>query len=110
MLNAYLYLFGAILAESIGSIGLKYSDGMSRLAPSAVVAVAYGLSFWLFALALRALPLGISAAIWAGMGIVCSVIGGIVVFQERLGWIEAIGIVLILSGTILLMLYSKAAP
>lgn len=108
MIQAYTYLFLAIVAESVGSVGLKYSNGMTRPGPAAVVIVSYGLSFWLFALALRVLPLGISSALWAGMGIVFSIIAGIFLFNERLGWIEILGTTLILTGIALLTLYSKA--
>lgn len=108
MLKAYLLLFGAIVAESIGSIGLKYSDGMTRMVPTAVVIGAYSLSFWLFAIALRDLPLGTSSAIWAGMGILFSVLGGIMFFGERLGWIEILGTTLIVAGTVILSVFARS--
>lgn len=108
MINAYLLLFGAIIAEIIGSVALKYSDGLARLGPSLVVAVAYALSFWLFALALRVLPLGMTSAIWAGLGIVGSVLCGIFLFDERPGWVGVAGIAMIVSGTVLLTVFSNA--
>lgn len=106
--RAYLLLTGAIGAEIVGSTALKYSDGLTRLSPSLVVLVAYGLSFWLFALALRVLPLGIASAIWAGLGIVGGVVVGVVLFGERVGWTEIAGVAMILCGTTLLMLFSNA--
>jgi small multidrug resistance pump len=108
MIKAYLFLFGAIIAEIIGSVALKYSDGLTRLGPSLVVVAAYALSFWLFALALRVLPLGITSAIWAGLGIVGSVLFGIFLFDERPGWMEAAGIAMIVGGTVLLTVFSNA--
>lgn len=108
MFSAYLLLFGAIVAEIAGSVALKYSDGLTRAGPSLVVVIAYASSFWQFALALRVLPLGITAAIWAGMGIVGSALCGVILFGERLGWTEIAGMVMIVGGTVLLTLFSTA--
>lgn len=108
MPNAYVVLCGAILAEIIGSVALKYSQGLSRLWPSITVLFAYGLTFWWLALAMKELPLGIVSALWAGLGIAGSAMMGVLLFDERLGWVELAGLGLILSGSLLLTLLSKA--
>lgn len=107
MLRPYAILCGAIVAEIIGSVALKYSHGLSRLWPSLAVLIAYGLTFWWLSLALKVLPLGITAALWAGLGIVGSAVLGVLLFNERLGWVEIIGMALILGGSLLLTLASK---
>lgn len=106
MTSAYLLLFVAIIAEIIGTVALKYSDGMTRLGPALADMAAYVLGFWLFALALRVLPLGITSAIGAGLGIIGAVVSGIFLFDERPGWMEAIGIAMTVGGTVLLTVFS----
>lgn len=109
MHSPYLLLLGAIVAEIVGTVALKYSDGMTRLAPALLVVIAYAVTFWLAALALKVMPLGVTAALWAGLGIVGLTLLGVLLFGERFGWIEMAGIAMILSGTLLLTLFSKAA-
>jgi len=105
--NAYLLLLGATVAEIIGTVALKYSDGMTRLMPLLVVGGAYALAFWQAAISLRVLPLGITSAIWAGLCIVGLALIGVVVFGEKLGMGEAVGIVMILGGTVILTMFSS---
>lgn len=80
MPNAYVYLIFAILAETVGTTALRASQQFSRLGPSLVVVVGYAISFWLMALALEAMPVGIMYAIWSGLGIVFIAAIGFVVF------------------------------
>lgn len=113
MFNAYLLpyllLFGAIIAEIAGTVALKYSNGLARLGPSVIVVIAYALSFWQFALALRVLPLGSTVALGAGIGIVGSVLLGVILFGEKLGGAEITGIAMIVGGTMLLTLFSTTS-
>ncbi|ATB37152.1 multidrug transporter [Cystobacter fuscus] len=107
MFKPYIILCGAILAEILGSVALKYSQGMSRLWPSVAVLVAYGLTFWWLSLALKVLPLGITSALWAGLGIVGSAALGVLLFHERLGWVEFVGMGMILGGSLVLTLFAR---
>ena len=66
----YLYLVVAIAAETIGTTALQASAQFTRLWPSVLVVVAYGLSFYFMALTLKVMPVGIVYAIWSGLGIV----------------------------------------
>jgi len=106
--SAYLLLFGAILAEIVGTAALKYSDGMTRLKPALVVVVAYTVAFWLAALSLRVLPLSIAGAIWEGLCIVGLTLIGVLLFDEKLSRVEITGMAMILSGTVLLTILSAA--
>ena len=109
MFNAYLLLFGATVAEIIGTVALKYSDGMTRLVPSLIVVVAYAVAFWLAAVSLRVLPLFIVSAIWAGLCIVSLALIGVLQFDEKLGWGEVAGIAMILGGAVILTIFPRSA-
>lgn len=102
----WLYLGAAILFETIGTTALKASDGMTRLWPAVLVVVAYALSFWLLALVLRVLPVGVAYAIWSGVGI-CLIAGiGWVVFGQKLDAPALIGMGLIITGIVVINLFS----
>jgi quaternary ammonium compound-resistance protein SugE len=97
---AWVYLFVAGLFEIGWAIGLKYTEGFSRLVPSLWTVAAMALSFIFLSLALKALPVGTAYAVWTGIGAIGTVILGIYLFNEpatamRLGCIG-----LILSGII----------
>jgi small multidrug resistance pump len=103
----WLYLGVAILFETIGTTALKASDGFTRLGPSILVVLSYMLSFWLLALVLRIIPVGVAYAIWAGLG-VCLIAGiGWVVFGQRLDAPALLGLFLIISGIVVINLFSK---
>jgi small multidrug resistance pump len=106
----WFLLAAAILFETIGTTALKASDGFTRLAPTAVVVVAYGLSFWLLALVLRTIPVGIAYAIWSGLGIVFISGIGYLLFNQRLDAAALIGIALIVAGIGVINFFSNAAP
>jgi len=107
---AYLYLIAAIVAETIGTTALQASQQFSRLGPSLIVVGAYGVSFYLLALALKTIPVGVAYAIWSGLGIVCIAAIGFAVFGQRLDWPAILGMTLILSGILVIHLFSSTAP
>ncbi|MEZ5464806.1 MAG: quaternary ammonium compound efflux SMR transporter SugE [Lysobacteraceae bacterium] len=97
---AWIYLGLAGLLEVVWAIGLKQSEGFTRLWPSLWTLVAMAASFWLLALALRALPLGTAYAIWTGIGAVGTVVLGILLFGEPANWPRLFCIGLILAGIV----------
>jgi small multidrug resistance pump len=103
----WIYLAIAILSEVIATSALKGSEGFSRLAPSVLVVVGYASSFYFLSLTLRTIPLGIAYAIWAGAGVAVIALVGWVVYHQPLDVAGVIGIVLIVSGVIVLNLFSK---
>jgi len=105
----YLYLVLAILAETIGTTALQASQQFTRAAPSAIVVLAYGASFYLMALALKVMPVGIVYAIWSGLGIVFIAAIGYLVFGQRLDWPAILGIAMILAGILVIHLFSGSA-
>jgi small multidrug resistance pump len=101
-MKPYLFLCGAIVAEVVGTLALKYSDGMTRLVPSALVVVGYGFSFWLLALSLRDLPVGIVYATFAGATVAVTATVGVVLLREPAGLTSILGITFIVVGVMLL--------
>lgn len=80
--TAWLLLLAAGLLEVIWAIGLKYTEGFSRLVPSVITIAAMIASVWLLALALKSIPVGTGYAVWTGIGAVGTAILGIVLFNE----------------------------
>ena len=106
-MNVWLLLSLAILAEVIGTTALKMSDGFTKLTPSLVVLVGYGLAFYLLSLTLKQIPVGVAYAIWAGAGIALITLIGWVVFKQTLDLAAVFGIALIISGVVVLQVFSK---
>lgn len=79
---AWVYLILAGLLETGWAIGLKYTDGFTRLVPSVLTAVAIAASMFLLALSARTIPIGTAYAIWVGIGAVGTVALGIILFDE----------------------------
>lgn len=110
MPTAYIYLFIAILAETIGTTALQASQQFTRLLPSLLVVVAYAISFYLLAMALRSIPVGIAYAVWSGLGIVFIAAIGFLVFGQKLDLPAVLGMAMILAGILVIHLFSRAAP
>ncbi len=79
---SWVYLFIAGLLEIVWAIGLKYTEGFTKLVPSAITILAMAASIWFLALALRTIPIGTGYAIWTGIGATGTAILGIVLFAE----------------------------
>ncbi len=107
-MQTFLILFFAILSEVIGTVSLKLSNGFTKPVPSIVVVIGYGASFYLLSLALKAMPIGVAYAIWSGVGLILTVIAGMIVWRETLDWARVVGIVLILIGVIFINVISKS--
>jgi small multidrug resistance pump len=90
----------AILAEVAGTVALKYTDGFTNLGPSALVVAGYGLSFWMLALVLRDLPIGLTYAVWAAVGTALIAAIGIFAFGEPATTLKLLSLALIIAGTI----------
>jgi multidrug transporter EmrE-like cation transporter len=106
----YLYLTIAIVGEVIATSSLKASEGFTRLAPSVVVVIGYGVAFYFLSLTLQAIPIGTAYAIWSGLGIVLVALAGWLVFGQKMDIWGAVGMALIVAGVVVLNFVSKAAP
>lgn len=105
---SWVYLAIAIVAEVIATSALKASESFTRLGPSVLVVVGYGLAFFMLSQTLRSIPVGVAYAVWSGAGIVLVTLVGFVVFKQRLDAAALIGIGLILAGVIVMQVFSKA--
>jgi small multidrug resistance pump len=101
MSRAYLYLAVAIIAEVAGTSALKASKGFSRPLPSLVVIVGYGVAFYGLSLCLKSgLSVGVTYAIWSGVGIVLIATVGAVVYSEKVDFAAVMGFALVVAGVI----------
>jgi quaternary ammonium compound-resistance protein SugE len=97
---AWLYLFVAGLFEIGWAIGLKYTEGFTRLVPSVLTVTAMTLSIVLLGLALRTLPVGTAYAVWTGIGAVGTAAFGIYLFGEPATAARLASIGLIVAGIV----------
>ncbi|WP_148624870.1 quaternary ammonium compound efflux SMR transporter SugE [Aliarcobacter cryaerophilus] len=97
---SWTILFLAGIFEIFWAVGLKYSDGFTKLFPTIFTIVTMIISFYLLSLALKNLPIGTAYAVWVGIGTVGTVIAGIMLFGESMTLIRVISILFILIGII----------
>ena len=103
----WLFLVLAGLLEMGWAIGLKYSQGFTRLVPSIFTILGMIASFYFLSLSLKNLPLGTAYAIWTGIGTVGTVILGIILFKEPISTTRVICIGFIIAGIVGLKLVSS---
>jgi quaternary ammonium compound-resistance protein SugE len=103
---AWIYLLLAGVFEIGFAIGLKYTEGFTRLWPSVMTVIAAAISLWLLTQALRTIPVGTAYAIWTGIGAVGVATLGIVLFSESASPARLACIALIIAGVVGLKLVS----
>jgi small multidrug resistance pump len=107
-MNPWLLLSIAILSEVVATSALNASDGFRKFWPALITVVGYASSFYFLAQVLRHIPVGITYAVWCGVGIVLISLIGWVVFKQALDTPALIGIGLILAGVLVLNVFSKS--
>ncbi|MGI2260431.1 DMT family transporter [Shewanella sp. GXUN23E] len=95
---AWAILFLAGLCEVAWAVGLKFSEGFTKLLPSVFTVGFMLLSFWLLGLALRNLPLGTAYGVWVGIGAIGTAIAGIYLFDEPATLLKSVSLLLIVAG------------
>ena len=105
---AWLVLFLAGLGEVAWAVGLKYTDGFTRLWPSVGTVAAMAASLLLLGVALKTLPLGTAYAVWTGIGTIGTALLGIVLFAEPAEALRLLCIGLIVAGIVGLKLVTPA--
>ncbi len=105
---AWLMLGIAIIAEVIGTVALKHADGFTKLIPSLVVILGYGLAFFLLSRVVQTIPLAVAYAVWSGAGIALIGMIGWIFVGQRLDLAALIGIGLIICGVVVINLFSKS--
>ncbi|MCF7821759.1 MAG: multidrug efflux SMR transporter [Mariprofundaceae bacterium] len=96
----WIYLSFAIVLEVAGTTSMKLSEGLTRPLPSAMMVFFYIASFALMALALKRLEIGMTYAIWAGVGTALIAIVGVLYFKEPMNLVKVVSILLIIAGVI----------
>ena len=104
----WVYLLLAIVSEVVATSALKSSESFSRLWPSVLTVVGYGVAFYLLSLTLREMPVGLAYAIWSGVGIVLVSLAAVVLFGQKLDLPALIGMGLIVAGVIVINVCSKS--
>jgi small multidrug resistance pump len=107
--NAWLILGIAIVAEVIGTSALKASDGFTRPGPALLVVLGYAVAFYCLSLVLRTLPVGITYAVWSGLGIVLITLAAWLLYGQTIDLPGLIGMGLIIAGVAVLNLFSRAS-
>lgn len=105
----YAYLLAAILCEVIATSALKAAEGFTRLGPSLIVVIGYGLAFYCLSLTLRTIPVGIAYALWSGIGIVLIALAGWILYRQPLDLPAIVGMALIVAGVLVINLFSRTS-
>lgn len=105
---AWIILFIAGLFEIGWAVGLKYTEGFTRLWPSVGTVLSMIVSIGLLGLAMKSLPIGTAYAVWTGVGAIGTVILGIVLFGDSASTARLLCVALILAGIVGLKLVEPA--
>ena len=106
--RAWIFLGIAIIAEVVATSALKAAAGFSRPGPTAVVSVGYGIAFYFLSLTLQTIPVGVTYAIWSGVGIVLITLVAWLVYGQSLDAAAIVGLCLIIAGVAVLNVFSKS--
>ena len=107
---AWIYLAIAGLFECGWAIGLKYTEGFTRLWPSVFTVLAMVVSFQLLSTAMKSIPIGTAYAVWTGVGAVGVAILGMILFGESRSVLRIVSILLVVAGIAGLKLFAGELP
>jgi small multidrug resistance pump len=107
-MTVWITLILAIIAEVLGTIFLKASEGFSLLLPSLATIFFYSIAFYFLSIALKILPVGIAYAIWSGLGIVLVSISAAIIYKQIPNIATIIGMALIITGIAIMQLFSQS--
>jgi small multidrug resistance pump len=108
-MNAYYLLAVAIVAEVIATTSMKAVKGLSTPLPLALVIAGYAIAFWMLILVVRTIPVGVTYAIWSGLGIVLVSIAAFFIYGQKLDLPAMLGMGMIVLGVVVIQLFSKTA-
>ena len=108
-MNNYVYLGLAIFSEVVATASLKSTEGFTRLMPSIVVLVGYSAAFYFLSLTLDTIPIGVAYAVWSGVGVATITLVSFVLYDQKIDAAGLIGIGLIVTGVVVLRLFSEAS-
>ena len=104
----WIYLIIAIITEVIATSALKESEGFTKAIPSLIVIIGYSMTFYFMSLTLRDMSVGITYAIWSGMGILLITLIGYFRYNQMLDAPAVLGMSLIALGIIILRFFSNS--
>lgn len=107
-MNPWLLLMCSIVAEVAGTLLLKASHGLTRLWPTLSMGVCYLLAIWLMGLVSKKLEIGLTYAVWAGVGTAATALLGVWIFNEGASLMKVLGVGFIVAGVVLLNLSQSA--
>ncbi|CTQ50451.1 Methyl viologen resistance protein C [Jannaschia donghaensis] len=105
----WFYLVLAIAFETIGTTALKTSEGFTKLWPSVITLGCFFTALFLLSLVLKTVPVGVTYAIWSGLGIVLISAIGWVAFGQKLDLPAILGMALIVAGIVVMQVFSNTA-
>ena len=108
-MNSYLALGIAIVGEVIATTALKSSDSFTRLVPSIITVIGYGVALYFLTVTMETIPTGVAYAIWSGLGIVLITIAAYFIHGQKIDGMGMVGMALIVAGVAVLNLLSKSA-
>ena len=103
----YVYLLIAIVCEVVATSALKATEGFTKLGPSMIVVAGYSICFYFLSLVQKYIPVGVSYAIWSGVGIILISIAGFILYNQKLDFPAIVGIAFIIIGVIILQVFSS---
>jgi quaternary ammonium compound-resistance protein SugE len=95
---AWVWLIIAGVLEVVWALGLPLTRGFTKLGPSVLTLAAMGLSFWLLAIAVKTIPIGVAYPVWVGIGAAGAYLGSVLFFDGQFRWVHALCVGLILAG------------
>lgn len=104
---AWLVLTASVLTEVLGTLALRYADGFSRLWPSVAVVICYACAIGLMSVAIKHLEMGLTYAVWAGVGTALTAILGMIWFDEATSALRFAGLGCIVVGVVTLNLSTQ---
>jgi len=108
-MNKWVYLVIAIVSEVAGTSALKSAEGFTKFWPSCIVIAGYATAFYFLSLTLKTIPVGMAYAIWSGAGTALVALVAWLFMGQKLDLPAIFGILLIISGVVVLNLFSKSA-
>lgn len=106
--SAYALLALAIISEVVGSTFLTKSDGFSKPVPTLITLICFAVAFYLLSHVVKVIPLGITYAIWSGVGIILTALISVFVLKNPLDTPAIIGIIFIIIGVVIMNVFSNA--
>lgn len=108
-MQKWIYLAMAIISEVAATSALKQAEGFTKFWPSCIVVVGYAIAFYFLSLTLKSIPVGMAYAIWSGAGTALVALVAWLYMGQKLDLPAILGILLIVSGVLVLNIFSKSA-